>query len=130
MEVAYVAGPYRGKNINEVVENIRKAETIAKELWKKGYVALCPHKNSALLDGIVDDQVFLEGGLELLKRCDLLVLDNNSKWEDSGGTIDEIYFAIKHNIPVWFISIENGYLYHIDNENLLLLISNFCKLKI
>lgn len=94
--VAYVAGPYRGKTIRDVVENIREAEAAAVELWKRGYAVICPHKNTALLDGIATDEVFLQGDLEILKRCDLLVL--LPRWQESAGAVAEHDYAREHGI--------------------------------
>jgi len=65
--LAYVAMPYRGKSINAVVENIQRARAVAVDLWRQGYVAVCPHLNSALMDGVVEDDVFIAGDLEILR---------------------------------------------------------------
>ena len=70
MKVIYVISPYRSKTINGVHENIEVARKAAVKLWRMGFVVLCPHLNSAFMDGVVSDDQFLEAGLELLKRCD------------------------------------------------------------
>ena len=97
-KVYYVAGAYRTNTIHGTLENIRKAEFVAIEIWKAGHVALCPHLNSRLMDGIIDDEEFLEGDLELLKRCDGIVLVPG--WSISQGAIKEKDFAIKNNISI------------------------------
>ena len=74
MEIAYVSGPHRANTINEVVQKIRRAENVAIKYWKKGYFAYCPHKNTALFDGILPDKVWLKGNLAMLERCDLIVM--------------------------------------------------------
>lgn len=102
MPVAYVAGPYRGSSIYEVEQNIQRARSLAVELWKRGYAVICPHMNSALLDGACDDKAFLEGGLELLRRSDVVVVLDN--WRESKGTCTEIELANSLKIPVVFAS--------------------------
>lgn len=107
MKVVYIAGPYRAKNEWNVVCNIRNAEHLALAVWRAGAVALCPHKNTALFGGAANDSVWLKGDLELLRRCDAVVLTDD--WRDSSGTIDEVLFAIQHNIPVFTLFINLVY---------------------
>lgn len=64
-----------------------------------GYAALCPHLNTACFDGACADESFLAGGLELLRRCDLVVLA--PRWETSRGTLQEVAEAQAQDIPVW-----------------------------
>ena len=99
MKVAYVAGPYRAKTIYETTQNIEAAKRLAVKLWKKGYAVICPHTNSALMDGACADSVFLDGGLELLRRSDFVVLLDG--WKDSSGTIKEVELANELDIPVY-----------------------------
>ena len=83
MNVAYIAGPYRGSCIREVVENIRHAEKYALKYWGLGYAVICPHKNTALFDGAEHDKVWLDGDMELLRRSDVVVMIPG--WERSDG---------------------------------------------
>lgn len=99
MRVVYVAGPYRAKTEWGVMCNIHAAERLALEVWRAGAVALCPHKNTALFGGAADDSVWLAGDLELLRRSDAVILTDD--WTESTGAIDEVLFAIEHNIPVF-----------------------------
>jgi hypothetical protein len=103
MKVIYIAGPYRADTERGIIENIRKAEAVAIEVWKAGYVALCPHMNTRLFGGICPDEVWLEGTLELMSRCDGVFLVPG--WETSSGTIAEIQEAKNMDIPV-FINVE------------------------
>lgn len=98
MEIAYVAGPYRAKSKLGIIKNIIAARKVAKELWKLGYVAICPHSNSGLFSGI-SEEIFLEGDIEILKRCDVVVLVPG--WESSTGTMNEIGIAVSNNMPVY-----------------------------
>ena len=95
MKVAYIAGPYRGKTIYETVENIRRAEKVAIKYWQKGYAVICPHKNTALFDGLCNDNVWLAGDLELMKRSDIVVMMKN--WKESEGARFEHKVAIELN---------------------------------
>lgn len=99
MKLAYACGPYRANTIRGVVENIRAAEAVALELWRMGFAVICPHKNSALFDGAAPDSVWLEGDLEILVRCDLLVTCEG--WWDSKGSMKEVAVAGVRGIPVY-----------------------------
>ena len=99
--LVYLAGPVRGDRINIVYENIQRAREWACFLWEVGFAVFCPHLNTAFMDGIVEDEVFLEGDLNILSRCDtIFVLPG---WEDSQGTIGEIGEALKMGIPIYFM---------------------------
>ena len=100
MKVAYISGPYRADTINGIVQNIRRAEKVAVKLWQMGYAVICPHKNTSLLDGLCDDDVWMKGDLELLRRSDCIVLI--SGWRKSEGSNEEVREAVKRNIPVFF----------------------------
>ena len=92
MKIAYIVGPYRSKEgINGIVNNIRRAEKVALKYWKLGYCVICPHKNTALMDGVDTDEMFLEGGEELVRRSDVIVAMNG--WDLSLGSIEEIELA-------------------------------------
>lgn len=98
MKVIYIAGPYRADTERGIIENIRAAETVAIEVWKAGDIALCPHLNTKLFGGILPDKVWLEGAIELMKRCDGIALVPG--WEKSKGTKFELIIANMNNIPV------------------------------
>ena len=97
--VAYIAGPYRGINAFDVSRNIENARLVAAALWRQGYYVLCPHMNTAHFDGIVDDRVFLDGALELMRRCDLVVLSRG--WAQSEGAREEIREALAIGKPIY-----------------------------
>lgn len=97
-KVIYVAGPYTAKTDWQRGINIQKACDVTAQLWAMGYFALCPHKITAFYGGLCPESIFIEGGLEFLRRCDIVVLVKG--WEKSGGTLGEIEEAIKLNIPI------------------------------
>lgn len=97
--VIYVAGVYRAETEWQVIENIRDAEHIAQEVWKRKMVAICPHLNTSHWGGILPDDVWLKGYLTLLQRCDALITVYN--WKTSTGAQAEVAFAKAHSIPVF-----------------------------
>ncbi len=99
MKLAYVGGRYRGRTHNEIMENIQAARAVAVRLWELGYAVICPHTNSAFMSGAVSEDAFLRAGIEILHRCDLLVLVEG--WPASEGTAKEIEEAKSRGIPVF-----------------------------
>lgn len=93
----YIAGPYRG----DIDANITQARQVAIEVWRAGHVALCPHLNTAHFekDAHLDDEVYLAGDLDMLLRCDGVVLTPD--WQKSTGARAEVDFARQHGIPTW-----------------------------
>lgn len=81
MRVIYVAGPYHGESSEEIQRNIMAAEKVAVECWKRGWAVLCPHKNTAGFEAYEDDVLshgtWIRGDMEMLSRCDAVVLVNN-----------------------------------------------------
>jgi nucleoside 2-deoxyribosyltransferase len=99
VKVIYIAGKYRGPNAWAIEQNIRAAEEVAAKVWEMGHVALCPHANSRHMDGVASDDVFLAGTLELMRRCDAVVLVPN--WRDSEGARAEVAEAERLGLPVF-----------------------------
>jgi hypothetical protein len=66
-----------------------------------GAIPLIPHANTAHLDGIAPDPFWLDGTLEMMRRCDA-VYCFCSEWTDSVGTRGEVEEACRLNIPVLF----------------------------
>jgi nucleoside 2-deoxyribosyltransferase len=98
--IIYVAGPFRGKNAWEVEENIRRAERAGFSLAERGFMPLIPHCNTRFFNGTLTDEFWLEGTLELLKRCDAVFLVDG--WSNSQGTQKEVEEAKKLGIPVYY----------------------------
>lgn len=99
MKVVYIAGPFRASNAWEIECNIRRAEGLALEVWRLGCAAICPHTNTRFFQGAADDNVWLEGDIEILKRCDAVI--TAPMWMDSRGAIAEIVVANASGIPVF-----------------------------
>lgn len=104
MRVIYVAGPFRGKSQWAIAENIRNAERLALEVWRMGAAAICPHANTAHFQGAAPDEVWLKGDIEILLRCDAVVMTPD--WERSQGATEERRAALTHGIPVYYADDE------------------------
>jgi hypothetical protein len=75
MKLCYICGPYRHKEPVKINNNIAFARMYAEKYWRLGYAVLCPHMNSAHLDGVVADQQFLRAYTDVfVPLCDLLVV--------------------------------------------------------
>ena len=106
MKLIYVAGKYRGKTLNEVYWNINGAREVAEAILRlcPGWFPIVPHMNTAFMDGLVGDKIFLKGDKELLKRCDGIYL--MPFWKESKGAKAEYRFALKNKIPVYRSLVE------------------------
>jgi len=100
MRVVYLAGPFRGKDHWEIAENIRNAERLALEVWKMGAACLCPHANTAHFQNAAPDEVWLNGDLEMVLRCDAMLMTPD--WQRSSGATTERSLAMQHRIPVLY----------------------------
>lgn len=99
MKLVYIAGPFRAHTAWDIEQNIRRAEERSLEVWRRGMAALCPHTNTRFFQGAALDEVWLEGTLEMLRRCDAVLLVPN--WRGSSGTRAEITEALRLGIPVF-----------------------------
>jgi nucleoside 2-deoxyribosyltransferase len=99
MKVIYVGGPFRAGDAWQIESNIRRAEALALKVWRMGAAAICPHANTRFFDKAAPDEVFLEGDLEILRRCDAVLL--TSDWAKSRGAIHEKHVAEAAGIPVF-----------------------------
>lgn len=106
MIIAYLAMPYRASTPNGIYENIQLAREEAVRLWSIGLAVYCPHMNTALMDGVVEDQKFLDFGLEMVNRCDIIVMGLG--WRTSKGAIAEREYAISLNKLVFDLDEKDG----------------------
>lgn len=100
MRVVYVAGPFRGPDHWAIAENIRNAERLALEVWRLGAAALCPHANTAHFQNAAPDDVWLDGDLAMLAKCDAIIMTPD--WKRSSGACAEEAFARAHGVPVFY----------------------------
>jgi hypothetical protein len=99
MKVVFISGPYRGN----VEHNIIEARKAAAKLWASGYVVICPHLNTANFDYLypeIPDSVWLEGDLEILRRCDAIYMLKG--YISSQGAQAELKLALKTGKEIIF----------------------------
>lgn len=97
-KVVYIGGKFTGKNSWEIHRNVFYAESLGLAVAEAGAMPLIPHKNTSNFFGTMTEEFWYEGTLELLKRCDAMILV--SGWEDSKGTKAEVEWARDNGIPV------------------------------
>jgi hypothetical protein len=98
VKVIFISGPFRAPTELKRRENIRRAELAALSVWQSGAAAICPHLNTAHFDGSLPDEVFLNGDLSILAKCDaILMLDD---WKRSAGATAERDFALSIGMMV------------------------------
>lgn len=90
MKLAYVAGPYRGCTPEAVDLHIQSATQVGKLVAEKGYYPVIPHLNTRHFERLctLHDEFYLTGTLELMRRCDLVVLC--AGWRGSSGALAEV----------------------------------------
>lgn len=98
-KVIYVAGPFRAPTVWGMVQNIRRAEELSLAVWRLGAVPICPHLNTEHFQGELPDQVWLEGDLEIMARCDAVIMVTG--WPKSPGSLAERAEAKQLGIPVF-----------------------------
>lgn len=100
MKVVYVAGPFRGRSAWDIEQNIRRAEELALEVWRSGAACICPHTNTRFFQGAAADSLWLDGDLEILKRCDAILMTQD--WNLSVGAKAEHEQALQARLPVFY----------------------------
>lgn len=101
MKIVYIAGPYRGPNAWEIEANIRRAEVLGMKVAGIGAMPLMPHANTRYSHGLYDDEFWIEGTLELMRRCDAIMVVTHDRGT-SLGTEGEIKEAHDLEMPVFF----------------------------
>jgi len=104
MKLVFISGPFRADSAWGVEQNIRRAEELSLEVWRKGFACICPHTNTRFFDGAADDNIWLAGDIEIMRRCDAVLLVPG--WENSSGSVAEVKIARYFGIPV-FESIDD-----------------------
>lgn len=106
MRVVYVAGPFRAVNPDGTADqwkqeqNIRRAEELALEVWRAGAACICPHINTRFFQGAAPDDVWLDGDLAILAKCDAVLMTPD--WQRSSGARAEHQFAGQRGIRVFY----------------------------
>jgi hypothetical protein len=106
-KVIFVSGAYRADAEWQQAVNISHAGFIARELWRRNWVVICPQKNTAYFGGLSDNpkddfMIWLRGDLELLSRSDAIYMLKG--WESSEGSHIEYNFAMNKGMKIYFES--------------------------
>jgi hypothetical protein len=105
-QIVFISGKYRSKyGIIGRAVNIIKAYRAGRRLVKQGYSCYIPHMNTALMDGLQDEDWFLEATLKMLKHCQAVYM--MSGWQSSIGACLELHEAKKRGIEVWYEDIDD-----------------------
>lgn len=100
MKVIYIAGKYRGPNAWAIEQNIRAAEDVAARVAAMGHMPMVTQSMTRFIDGAnADEQFWVDGTLEIMRRCDAVVLVPN--WRDSEGARAEVAEAERLGLPVF-----------------------------
>jgi hypothetical protein len=106
MKTIYVAGPFRGKDAWEIEQNVRRAEEYGWELAALGAVPVIPHTMFRYFHGSLPDQFWLDATLEILKRCDAILLLPG--WTSSEGSIGEHAQAKRAGQKIFDVGMMGG----------------------
>ncbi len=75
------------------------AEKVAFQVAELGAMPLCPHTNTANFFGTLDEAFWYAGTLELMRRCDAVILVPG--WARSKGVAAELAEADARRIPIF-----------------------------
>ncbi len=99
MKIVYIGGPFTGANAWEIHRNVCRAESLALIVAQAGAMPLCPHTNTQNFHGTCTAEFWYAGTLELLRRCDAIILV--AGWEESKGTREEVEEARRRGQPIF-----------------------------
>lgn len=108
MKVIYVAGPFRSSSQHMpgqqdswgIQNNVMRAMALGLEVWRLGHAAVIPHANTMFFQNAAKDEVWLDGDLAILAKCDAVLMTPD--WERSTGARAEKQYADERGIPVLF----------------------------
>ena len=99
MKVVYVAGRFSAPDQWQRARNVRAAETLAFAVAEAGAMPLNPLANTCNFFATLTDEFWYAGTLELLRRCDAIILTPG--WQGSKGVQAEIDEAFARKMPVF-----------------------------
>lgn len=108
MKVVYVAGPFRCSSQHVpgqqdcwgIQTNVMAAMALGLEVWRAGAAAIIPHANTMFFQNAAPDNVWLDGDLAMLAKCDAAIMTPD--WQRSTGARAEHQFAVARGIPVFY----------------------------
>jgi nucleoside 2-deoxyribosyltransferase len=100
VKLIYIAGPYSA--IKEREQNLRLAYDAAAAVCDLGLTdvfPVCPTRSTAGLDAHGTPEYFYAGTMELMRRCDAVLLFGD--WQKSKGAVAEVAEANRIGKPVF-----------------------------
>lgn len=105
LPLIYIAGPFRGATPYLVRRNVEAARDAGLYVARNGGYPVIPHTMTADFDKLLTDQFWLDGTMEMLRRCDAIFL--MSTWEQSSGARAERDEAIRLQKPQFYADAED-----------------------
>ncbi len=106
--LVYVAGPFRASTAWGVAENVRAAERVGLQVARAGAYPIIPHANTANFNGECSDDLWLAGTIELMRRCDGIVM--MPLWRKSSGARAEHDEAVVLRMSVMYCDVDDEHL--------------------
>ncbi len=95
----YIAGPFRGPTPLDVRRNVENARDFGMLVAEQGGYPMIPHTMTADFDKQLDDQFWLDGTMEMLRRCDGIACLGH--WQTSRGARAEMEWATSAGM-LWY----------------------------
>lgn len=106
MRLVFIAGKFSGENAWQVACNVHAAEGAALRVAQLGGMPVVPHSLGRNMAGTLAEEFWRAGCLELLGRCDGILL--LPSWSSSPGAGAEARHADAHGIRRWGIGHLNA----------------------
>ena len=98
--IVFIVGSYRGASAWKIEQNIRRAESVALDVWKAGHVAVCAHAMTRYYQDELPADVWLSGIRRIMARCDAVLAIPG--WLQSEGSVLEVAVAREHGLPIYY----------------------------
>lgn len=100
LPLIYIAGPFRGPTPLAVRRNVEAARDLGLRVAEAGGYPVIPHTMTSEFDKLITDEFWLQGTMELLRRCDAIMLSR--RWQVSTGAKAEYAEAVRLTLPVMY----------------------------
>ncbi len=102
IKLVYISGPFTGPNAWAIERNARATEDLGAQVAQLGAMPIIPHANTRFFHGLegTTAEQWYEGTLELLRRCDAVLMTEN--FRESKGATAEYEETIRLRMPRFF----------------------------